>query len=98
MRVIYGDIFVVLRAILKSNCYHKGGPDAPCEYADGLFMLLFGVVQVLFSQIPDLHNMELLSIIAAIMSFGCTLSGPILAFVKVLRNFKSTLLFISLSF
>ncbi|KAL0406583.1 UNVERIFIED_CONTAM: putative amino acid permease 7 [Sesamum latifolium] len=40
---------ISMRAILKSNCYHKEGHDAPCEYGDSLFILLFGAVQVVFS-------------------------------------------------
>ena len=31
-------------------------------------MLLFGVVQVVLSQVPDFHNLQWLSIVAAIMS------------------------------
>ncbi|KAL2496641.1 Amino acid permease 3 [Forsythia ovata] len=77
---------ISMRAILKSNCYHKEGHDAPCEYGESLFMLLFGFVQVLFSQIPDFHNMELLSIVAAIMSFAYTFTGLALGFAKVVEN------------
>lgn len=46
-------------------------------------MLLFGAVQVVFSQIPDFHNMELLSIIAAVMSFAYTFIGLSLGVAKV---------------
>ncbi|KAK4487163.1 hypothetical protein RD792_006481, partial [Penstemon davidsonii] len=77
---------ISMREILKSNCYHKEGHDAPCEYGDSLFILLFGAVQVVFSQIPDFHNMEWLSIIAAIMSFGYTFIGLALGFAQVLGN------------
>ncbi|KAL2247244.1 UNVERIFIED_CONTAM: putative amino acid permease 7 [Sesamum indicum] len=77
---------ISMRAILKSNCYHKEGHDAPCEYGDNLFILLFGAVQVVFSQIPDFHNMEWLSIFAAIMSFGYTFIGLALGFAKVVGD------------
>ncbi|XP_057796088.1 probable amino acid permease 7 [Salvia miltiorrhiza] len=77
---------VSIRAILKSNCYHKEGHDAPCEYEDSLFILLFGAVQLVFSQIPDFHNMESLSIIAAVMSFAYTFIGLGLGFAKVIGN------------
>ncbi|KAL0320495.1 UNVERIFIED_CONTAM: putative amino acid permease 7 [Sesamum radiatum] len=77
---------ISMRAILKSNCYHKEGHDAPCEYGDSLFILLFGAVQVVFSQIPDFHNMEWLSIFAAIMSFGYTFIGLALGFAKVVGD------------
>ncbi|KAI3465938.1 hypothetical protein Pfo_022601 [Paulownia fortunei] len=77
---------ISMRAILKSNCYHKEGQDAPCEYGDSLFMFLFGAIQVVFSQIPDFHNMEWLSIIAAVMSFAYTFIGLALGFAKVVEN------------
>ncbi|KAI8012007.1 putative amino acid permease 7 [Camellia lanceoleosa] len=42
-----------VRAIQKSNCYHKEGHKASCEYGDTVYMVLFGVVQIVASQIPD---------------------------------------------
>ncbi|XP_073298253.1 probable amino acid permease 7 [Primulina huaijiensis] len=77
---------ISMRAILKSNCFHKEGHDAPCDYGDSLFILLFGAVQVVFSQIPDFHNMEWLSIIAASMSFAYTFIGLALGLAKVVGD------------
>ena len=45
------------RAILKSNCYHKERHQAPCKYGDAVYMMLFGLVQVIMSFILDLYNM-----------------------------------------
>ncbi|XP_058114661.1 probable amino acid permease 7 isoform X3 [Magnolia sinica] len=75
-----------LRAIQKSNCYHKRGHQASCSYGDGFYMLLFGGVQIVFSQIPDFHNMEWLSIVAAIMSFSYSSIGFALGLAKVIGN------------
>ncbi|KAJ4835434.1 putative amino acid permease 7 [Turnera subulata] len=75
-----------MRAIQKSNCYHKRGHEAPCSYSETLYMLLFGAVQIVMSQIPDLHNMAWLSVIAAIMSFAYSFVGFGLGFAKVLEN------------
>lgn len=72
------------RAIQKSNCYHREGHNAPCAYGDTKHMLLFGAVQVVMSQIPDFHNMEWLSVIAAIMSFAYSFIGFGLGFAKVI--------------
>lgn len=47
-------------------------------------MLLFGAVQILVSQIPDFHNMEWLSAIAAAMSFSYAFIGLGLGFAKVI--------------
>lgn len=71
-------------AILKSDCYHREGHASPCSYGPTLFMLLFGAVQILCSQIPDFHNMELLSVLAAIMSFCYSFIGFSLGLAKVI--------------
>jgi hypothetical protein len=47
-------------------------------------MLLFGLIQIVMSQIPDFHNMEWLSIVAAIMSFTYSSIGLGLGFAKVI--------------
>ncbi|KAH6821014.1 amino acid permease 7 [Perilla frutescens var. hirtella] len=62
-------------AIQKSNCYHKYGHDAPCEFGNTNSMLLFGLVQIFMSQIPDLHSMEWLSVVAAVMSIAYSTIG-----------------------
>ncbi|KAG8385953.1 hypothetical protein BUALT_Bualt03G0098800 [Buddleja alternifolia] len=77
---------ICMRAIQRSNCYQKYGHDAPCEFGNTLYMLLFGVVQIFMSQIPDFHSMEWLSIIAAIMSFAYSSIGLGLGASKVIGN------------
>ncbi|XP_020202629.1 probable amino acid permease 7 isoform X1 [Cajanus cajan] len=74
------------RAILKSNCYHKEGHQAPCNYGDTMYMILFGLVQIIMSFIPDLHNMAWLSVVAAIMSFTYSSIGLGLGIKTVLEN------------
>ncbi|XP_020110661.1 probable amino acid permease 7 isoform X1 [Ananas comosus] len=75
-----------MRAIKKSDCYHKEGHEAPCAYGDNFYMLMFGLVQIVFSQIPDFHNMAWLSILAAIMSFSYSFIGFALGIAKVIGN------------
>lgn len=75
-----------MRAIQKSNCYHREGHDAPCAYGDTKYMLIYGAVEVVVSQIPDLHNMEWLSVIAAIMSFAYSFIGFGLGVATVIEN------------
>ncbi|CAL5406125.1 unnamed protein product [Camellia sinensis] len=79
---------ISMRAIQKSDCYHKEGHNAPCEYGDSLYMLLFGAVQVFLSQIRDFHNMAWLSIIAAIMSFSYSSVGLGLGLAKTIGDGK----------
>ncbi|KAI3675734.1 hypothetical protein L1987_85326 [Smallanthus sonchifolius] len=75
-----------MRAILKSNCYHEQGHDAACKYPDSVYMLLFGLVQIVMSQIPNFHDMAWLSVVAAIMSFAYSFIGLGLGFAKVIVN------------
>ncbi|KAD3067258.1 hypothetical protein R6Q59_018677 [Mikania micrantha] len=75
-----------MRAILKSNCYHEQGHGANCKYPDSIYMLLFGLVQIFMSQIPNFHNMAWLSAVAAIMSFAYSFIGLGLGFAKVIVN------------
>ncbi|XP_039058546.1 probable amino acid permease 7 isoform X2 [Hibiscus syriacus] len=75
-----------IKAIQKSNCYHREGHDAPCSYGDTSYMLLFGAVQVVMSQIPNFHNMAWLSVVAAIMSFTYSFIGFGLGFAQVIEN------------
>ncbi|KAI3456753.1 hypothetical protein Pfo_013416 [Paulownia fortunei] len=77
---------ICMRAIQRSNCYHKHGHDAPCEFGNTMHMLLFGVVQIFMSQIPDFHSMEWLSVVAAIMSFTYSSIGLGLGAAKVIGN------------
>ena len=84
--------FHVYRAIQESNCYHKYGHEASCEYGDAYYMLLFGVVQILLSQLPDFHNIQWLSVFAAIMSFTYALIGFGLGIAKVIGMIVSLLI------
>ncbi|XP_040988313.1 probable amino acid permease 7 isoform X1 [Juglans microcarpa x Juglans regia] len=77
-----------IRAIQKSNCYHKEGHQAACTYGDNFYMLLFGLIQIVMSQIPDFHNMKWLSVVAAIMSFSYSFIGFALGLAKVIGNGK----------
>ncbi|XP_042485206.1 amino acid permease 6-like [Macadamia integrifolia] len=73
-------------AIHKSNCYHNRGHDAPCKISTNLFMILFGMSQIILSQIPSFHKLSMLSFIAALMSFIYALIGVMLSFAKVISG------------
>ncbi|CAH9104312.1 unnamed protein product [Cuscuta epithymum] len=75
-----------MRAIKRSNCYHKEGHEAKCSSGNTIFMLSFGIIQIFMSQIPGFHNMAWLSVMAAIMSFGYASIGIGLGFAKVIEN------------
>lgn len=80
------------RAIQKSNCYHEQGHEAACEFSDTYYMLVFGIVQIILSQAPDFHNIQSLSIIAAVMSFSYSSIGFALGLAKVIGSIALNLL------
>ncbi|PWA63140.1 amino acid transporter, transmembrane domain-containing protein [Artemisia annua] len=77
-----------INAIRKSNCYHNKGRDAKCENDGNIYLLLFGFVQIVMSQIPDFNSMVLVSVVAAIMSFCYASIGFGLGFAQVIENGK----------
>lgn len=56
-------------------------------------MLLFGLIQIFMSQIPNFHNMLWLSLVAAIMSFAYSSIGIGLAVGQIIGKDKSSLNF-----
>ncbi|KAF7016903.1 hypothetical protein CFC21_030422 [Triticum aestivum] len=75
-----------IRAILKANCYHAHGHDAPCSFDGSYYMLMFGGVQLLLSSIPDFHDMAWLSVVAAVMSFSYAFIGLGLGLANTISN------------
>lgn len=87
----FGVAFVIttainLRAIQNSICYHNEGPEAACEFVDAYYMLLFGAVQIVLSQIPNFHNIEWLSVLAATMSFTYSFIGMGLSIMQTIEK------------
>jgi amino acid permease len=72
-----------MTAITRSNCFHENGRQAPCHTSENPYMILFGIFQIVLSQIPDFDRIWWLSIVAAIMSFGYSSIGLSLAIAKV---------------
>ncbi|PON86833.1 Amino acid transporter, transmembrane domain containing protein [Trema orientale] len=62
-------------AIKRANCFHKHGHEAECHASNELSMIMFGVLQILLSQIPNFHKLSGLSVIAAAMSFTYAFIG-----------------------
>ncbi|KAH6803286.1 amino acid permease 7 [Perilla frutescens var. frutescens] len=89
-------------AFLLCNCFHSPDVNGEmqrngsyleavesilaCSYGTSYYMLIFGFIQLIASQIPDFRNIEWLSIIAAIMSFTYAGIGSGLGLAKVIEN------------
>ncbi|KAJ1387384.1 Amino acid transporter, transmembrane domain [Sesbania bispinosa] len=75
---------ISMMAIERSNCFHKSGGKDPCHMNSNIYMISFGVVEIIFSQIPDFHQLWWLSILAAVMSFTYSTIGLGLGIGKVI--------------
>ena len=78
-----GFFFGMNRAIKRSNCFHKSGGKNPCHMNSNPYMISFGVVEILLSQIPDFDQLWWLSIVAAVMSFTYSTIGLVLGVMQV---------------
>ncbi|KAE8820057.1 amino acid permease [Hordeum vulgare] len=77
---------ISMLAIKKANCFHVKGHVNPCHISSTPYMIIFGVAEIFFSQIPDFDQISWLSILAAIMSFTYSIIGLSLGIVQVVAN------------
>nr|GMD60721.1 amino acid permease 6-like [Ipomoea batatas] len=75
-----------MSAISKSNCYHKYGHGADCQHTNNTYIILFGVAQIILSQIPNFHKLSFLSLVAAVMSFAYSSIGLGLSIDRITRG------------
>ena len=64
--------------------HHHQGHEASCEYALTSYMFIFGIIQIIASQIPNFHSTKWLSVTAAVTSFMYSLIGSGLGLAKTL--------------
>uniref|UniRef100_M4DTX6 Amino acid transporter transmembrane domain-containing protein n=1 Tax=Brassica campestris TaxID=3711 RepID=M4DTX6_BRACM len=76
---------ISLVAIGKANCFHDKGHGEKCSMPNYPFMAVFGIVEIILSQIPSFHKLSFLSIIATVMSFSYASIGIGLAMAVVAR-------------
>ncbi|PRQ31682.1 putative amino acid transporter, transmembrane domain-containing protein [Rosa chinensis] len=55
-----------MMAIKRSNyCFHRSGGKDPCHINSNPYMIAFGIMQIVLSQIPNFDQLWRLSIVAA---------------------------------
>ncbi|RWR84739.1 amino acid permease 3 [Cinnamomum micranthum f. kanehirae] len=89
---------ISMMAIKRSNCFHEKGDKNPCHVSSNPYMIMFGVSEIIFSQIPDFDQIWWLSIVAAVMSFTYSSIGLTLGIAKVAEtgSFKGSLTGVSI--
>ncbi|XP_050211687.1 amino acid permease 3-like [Mercurialis annua] len=79
---------ISMMAVKRSNCFHSSGGKDACHMNANPYMIAFGVVEILLSQIPDFDQLWWLSILAAVMSFTYSTIGLGLGIAQVVQNGK----------
>ncbi|CAL9766875.1 unnamed protein product [Musa acuminata subsp. burmannicoides] len=89
---------ISMMAIKRSNCFHASGGKDPCHMSSNMYMIIFGITEIVFSQIPDFDQVWWLSIVAAVMSFTYSTVGLGLGVAKTAENgsFRGSLMGISI--
>ncbi|XLU69055.1 hypothetical protein S245_028108 [Arachis hypogaea] len=84
---------ISMMAITKTNCIHSSHGKKTCHISGNRYIIWFGAIQLVFSQIPNFHKMRWLSILASVMSFTYSLIGLALEIAQVSENraFKGTI-------
>ncbi|CAL9043471.1 unnamed protein product [Musa banksii] len=71
-----------MMAVVRSNCYHYKGHNASCSSSGTLYMIIFGILEIVLSQFPNLEKITLISVVAAVMSFVYSFIGLFLCIMK----------------
>lgn len=89
-----GCVCVLFRAVKRSNCFHQHGHTAKCSMSPYPYVMIFGAIQIVLSQIPNFHKLSWLSILAALMSFAYSSIGLALSIAKLAGALHQILIFI----
>ncbi|KAJ8452885.1 hypothetical protein Cgig2_014648 [Carnegiea gigantea] len=73
-----------MAAVKRAICFHKEGHKAGCHTTNNKFMILFGIAELILSQLPNFHKLSVLSVVAAIMSFGYSFIGIGLSIAQII--------------
>ncbi|KAL3846140.1 hypothetical protein ACJIZ3_003543 [Penstemon smallii] len=77
---------ISLIAIERSSCSHTKGHESRCRVSSNPYMIAFGVVEIIFSQIPYFDQIWWVSIVSAVMSFTYSTIVLGLGISKVAEN------------
>ncbi|KAH1213258.1 Amino acid permease 8 [Glycine max] len=72
--------------IRKINYFHHNGTAASCRFLINPYIIGFGTIEIILSQVPNFDKLSWLSIIAALMSFGYASIGAGLSIATVIQG------------
>ncbi|KAI6690967.1 hypothetical protein NL676_027795 [Syzygium grande] len=79
---------ISMMAIKRSNRFHEKGEKSLCHANSNPYLIAFGIIEIIFSQIPSFDQLWWLSIVSAIMSFTYSTIGLGLGIAKVAETGK----------
>ncbi|KAJ8618646.1 hypothetical protein MRB53_014832 [Persea americana] len=74
------------RYVELTDCYHLKGHNAGCGATGTSYLIIFGAMEIILSQFPNLEEIAFLSVLAAVMSFAYSFIGLYLSIVKFASN------------
>ncbi|KAI7727956.1 hypothetical protein M8C21_002801, partial [Ambrosia artemisiifolia] len=74
---------ISMAAVKRSNCFHMYGHNNGCHTLNNTYVLIFGAIEIVLSQIPNFHELSLVSVVATIMSFAYAGIGIALSVAKI---------------
>uniref|UniRef100_A0ACD5XCE0 Uncharacterized protein n=1 Tax=Avena sativa TaxID=4498 RepID=A0ACD5XCE0_AVESA len=78
-----------IMSVVRSNCRHYKGHGADCSQEGTTYLVLFGLVEVVLSQLPSLEKVTFISIVAAVMSFTYSFVALFLSAAKFATNHRA---------
>ncbi|KAI4987651.1 hypothetical protein ZWY2020_028365 [Hordeum vulgare] len=89
MDAVRSCLNVPCRSVVRSNCRHYKGHGADCSQEGTMYLVMFGAVEVVLSQLPSLEKVTFVSIVAAVMSFTYSFVALFLSAAKFASNHKA---------
>ncbi|KAE8729619.1 Amino acid permease 8 [Hibiscus syriacus] len=80
---------ISMAAIKRSGCFHKEGHAVGCHVKNNMFIIIFGIIEITLSQIPNFHELSWLSVVAVVMSFAYSCIGVGLSIARVVGGSRS---------
>ncbi|CAI0557225.1 unnamed protein product [Linum tenue] len=71
---------ISMASVQRWSCFHEGDK---CHVSTTPYMIIFGSIQLILSQVPNFHKLSWISILAAVMSFTYSLIGLGLSVAKL---------------
>jgi hypothetical protein len=77
---------VDVRSVVRTDCHHSKGHDATCASSGTMYMVVFGLVEIVLAQFPNLEKLTFISVVAAVMSCTYSFVGLLLSAAKLASN------------